>query len=36
MFTALLLDKTDEGFGHEITQLDEEQLPERERVQSLP
>ena len=30
MFTALLLQKTGEGFDHEITELAEEQLPDRE------
>ena len=30
MFTALLLEKTDEGFSHQITELAEDQLPERE------
>ncbi len=30
MFTALLLEKTDEGFSHQITDLAEDQLPERE------
>lgn len=30
MFTALLLEKTDDGFEHGITELPEEQLPDRE------
>ena len=30
MFTALLLEKTDDGFARGITQLSEEQLPDRE------
>ena len=30
MFTALLLEKTDDGFRHGITRLAEEQLPDRE------